>query len=119
MSVLNGPAYGVEKDKLIYDNTYPIDGDVVPVNITADTSGVIERGTVIDFDESNGEYTLHKASGKPSRIVAENTEYEAEDATAVVPTYAGGTFRASEIIADPDLDEADVEELRKVGIHLK
>lgn len=119
MSVLNSPAYTVEKDRLIYDGTYPIDGDSVAVTITEDEGGVIKRGSVIDFDQGREEYSLHKKGGTPNRIVAEDTEYTAEDTTVVIPTYAGGTFRTSEVIADPELGYADVEALRSVGIHLK
>ncbi len=119
MSILNSPAYVVGKDKLIYDGTYPIDGDSVPVTIAADTDGVIRRGTIIDFNGEKGEYTIHKEGGSPNRIVAEDTEYMAEDTEVVVPTYAGGTFRSSEITAEPELGEADIETLRSLGIHLK
>lgn len=119
MSILNSPAYTVEKDKLIYDGTYPIDGDAVPVTIAAGADGRIYRGTLIDFDRESGEYTIHKEGGTPNRIVAEDTEYAAEDTAVVVSTYAGGTFRTSEIIAEPELQEADIETLRSLGIHLK
>lgn len=119
MRALNNQAYVIEKDKLIYDGTYPIDGDAVPVVITADTDGVIRRGTIIDFNRESGEYTIHKEGGIPNRIVAEDAEYAAEDTAVVVSTYAGGTFRTSEIIAEPDLGEADIETLRGLGIHLK
>ncbi len=119
MSVLNSPAYAVEKDKLIYDGTYPVDGGAVPVTITADTDGVIKRGSVIDFDEDSEEYSPHKEGGTPSCIVAEDTEYTAEDTAVVVPIYISGTFRTSAIIAEPELGEAGREALRRVGIHLK
>lgn len=119
MSILNRPVYTVETDKLIYDGTYPIDGDAVPVTLTTDSDGVIKRGSVIDFTEASGEYTVHTEGGIPNRIAAEDTEYMASDEEVIVPTYAGGTFRASEIIADPELEKADMEALRSVGIHLK
>ena len=119
MSILNSPAYTVGKDKLIYDGTYPIDGNAIVLTITADADGVIKRGNVIDFDKDSEEYSLHKEGGVPSCIVADDTEYSAEDTAVVVPSYISGTFRASEVIADPELNEADVETLRSVGIHLK
>lgn len=119
MSILNSHAYAVKKDKLVYDATYPIDADAVQVTISADAGGVIRRGTILDFDQAKEEYTLHEQGGTPSRIVAEDTEYETGDTEVIVPTYAGGTFRASEIHSDPYLTETDIEALRGVGIHLK
>ena len=118
-SILNRPAYTVEKDRLIYDGTYPIDGDAVPVTITADTDGVIKRGTIIDFDETTRKYTIHKEGGTPNRIAAEDTEYVASDTVVIVPNYAGGTFRTSEVAADPELTGVDIEALRGVGISTK
>lgn len=119
MSVLNRHAYSVEKDKLIYDGTYPIDGDAVAVTITADQDGLIRRGTLIDFDEATEEYKIHEAGGTPSRVAAEDTEYTESDTEVIVPTYTGGTFRLSEILSDSELSETDIEILRSVGIHLK
>ncbi len=119
MSILNSPAYTVGKDKLIYDGTYPIDGNAIVLTITADADGVIKRGNVIDFDKDSEEYSPHKEGGVPNCIAAENTEYTAEDTVVVVPIYISGTFRTSAIIADPELKEADREALRSVGIHLK
>lgn len=119
MSVLNEPAYVVERDRLIYDGTHPIDGGTVQVPLTTEEDGIIRRGSVIDFEAETGEYTLHKSGGTPNRIVAEDVEYLAADGAVVVSTYTAGTFRANEIIAIPELENADIESLRSAGIHLK
>lgn len=117
MSLLNRPAYAVEKDRLIYDAKHPIDVANIPVSVTPSDAGKIERGQVIDCKD--GEYSLHAALGEPSAIVAEATSYAADDTAIVVTVYTSGTFRASEIIADPELDAADTETLRSKGIYLK
>ena len=51
MSMLNKMAYVVEKDKLIYDFSHPLDGMNFTVKIEADTNGVIQRGELLDITE--------------------------------------------------------------------
>lgn len=117
MALLNKPAYKVEKDKLIYDAKHPIDVKMIQLTITADKGGVVKRGQVVDY--ASGTYSIHAASGEVSAIVEEDTSYAADDTEIVVPVYISGTFRTSEIIANPELTEADVETLREKGIILK
>lgn len=115
--LLNRPAYTVEKDKLIYDATHPVDANAVQVSITSDTNGKIERGQIIDC--TNGVYSIHAADGEPSVIAAKDVEYTSTDTEITVPVYISGAFRASEVKADPELKEADAEKLREKGIYLK
>lgn len=117
MSLLNRPAYAVEKDKLIYDAKHPIDAGTVQLTIIADTNGVIRRGQLLDC--ADGVYSIHAAGGEASVIVAEDTSYASDDTEITVVVYSSGTFRASEIIADPEIEAADVETLRGKGIYLK
>lgn len=116
MTMLNKMAYVVEKDKLIYDFSHPLDGMNFTVKIEADTNGVIQRGELLDIAE-DGTYTVHKEAGVPCAIVSENAEYAADDTEIIVSAYISGTFRKSEIKAE--LDTAEVEELRSKGIYLK
>lgn len=115
--LLNKPAYAVEKDRLIYDATHPIDANTVQVSITSGSEGEIERGQLIDY--SNGSYCVHAEGGEPSAIVAANASYDADDTEITVPVYISGTFRASEVKTDPELTTADLETLREKGIYLK
>lgn len=117
MSLLNKQAYAMEKDKLVYDTKHPIDATPVKVTITADESGIVKRGQLLDYND--GEYSLHTEGGEASAIVAEDTSYEAKDTEITIVVYISGTFRTSEIIADPDITEVDVEVLRGKGIYLK
>lgn len=117
MGLLNKQVYTMERDKLIYDATHPIDAGVVQVSITPEEEGVIERGTVIDC--TNGIYKVHEAGGEVSVIVAEDTDYAADDTEIVVQVYISGTFRASEVKTDEELTEADLETFRSKGIYLK
>lgn len=117
MALLNRPAYKVEKDNLIYDAKHPIDVRIVQVKITENSAGVLQRGQIIDCD--TGEYSKHATSGEPCVIVEEDTSYAADDTEIAVPVYISGTFRTSEVIADPELTEADIETLRTKGIILK
>ena len=117
MSLLNRPAYEVEKDNLIYEAKHPIDVKIVQVKITSDAAGVIKRGQVIDCE--TGEYSIHAKSGEPCMIAEEDTSYAADDTEVTVPVYISGTFRASEVIADPELTDADIETLRTKNIILK
>lgn len=117
MSILNKQAYVVEKDKLVYDSKHPIDVANIPVTITPSDAGEIKRGQILDCKD--GEYSLHAEDGEPSAIVAETTSYAADDTTVVVTAYISGSFRASEIVANPELTAADTEALRGKGIYLK
>lgn len=117
MSLLNKPAYVVEKDRLIYDALHPIDADTVPLSITPESNGVIERGQLIDCND--GTYSVHAEKGVASAIVAEDTSYASDDTEITVPVYISGAFRASEVKADSELTEADIETLRGKGIYLK
>lgn len=117
MSLLNKQAYTVEKDKLIYDGKHPIDVMSIPVAITPSAAGEIKRGQVIDC--TAGVYGIHAEAGEPSAIAAETTSYAADDTEVMVTVFVSGTFRTSEIIANPDLTEADTEALRSRGIYLK
>lgn len=119
MSLLNKEAYTVTPDKLIYDSKHPIDSDAIAVSLGegAASDGTISRGQVIDV--SSGTYSVHANGGTPSAIAAEDTDY-AEGATSViVPVYTSGSFRESEVIADPALTEQNIETLRDKGIFLK
>lgn len=117
MALLNKPAYEVEKDKLIYDVKHPFDVIMAQVTITADKAGVIKRGQVIDC--ASGVYRLHEESGEVSAIVQEDVSYASDDTELSVPVYITGTFRASEVIAEPELTAADLEIFRSKGIILK
>lgn len=117
MALLNKQAYAVERDRLVYDAKHPVDGAAVPVKITAEEDGVIKRGQVLDC--ADGEYSVHAANGEASVIVAEDTDYAADDTEITVSVYISGSFRASEVIADPELTAGDMEALRGKGIYLK
>lgn len=117
MSILNKPAYAVEKDKLIYDAKHPTDVANITVTVTPGEAGEMKRGQIIDCKD--GKYSIHAENGEPSAVVAETAGYAADDTEIIVTVYTSGTFRASEIIADPELDTADAEALRGKGIYLK
>lgn len=117
MTLLSKPAYEMAKDKLIYDAKHPIDVTMVQITITADEDGVIKRGQVVDC--AAGAYRLHEASGEVSAIVQEDVSYASDDTELSVPVYISGTFRTSEVIADPELTAADLETFRNKGIILK
>lgn len=117
MSLLNKTAYAVEKDKLIYDAKHPIDAKMIQLTITSDKDGIVKRGQVVDC--ASGAYSIHAMSGEVSAIVAEDTSYAADDTEIAVPVYISGTFRMSEVIANPELTEADLETFRTKGIILK
>lgn len=117
MSLLNKQAYVMEKDKLVYDARHPIDAAAVQVTVTSDEGGEVKRGQLLDY--SDGEYSIHSEGGEASVIVAEDTSYESDDSEITVAVYISGTFRTSEVIADPDITDADIETLRGKGIYLK
>ena len=117
MSLLNKEAYVVEKDKLVYDAKHPIDAAAVRVKITAGESGVIRRGQVLDC--AGGVNSVHAADGSVSAIAAEDTSYVTGDTEITVAAYISGTFRASEVIAEPELTDGDIEAFRGKGIYLK
>lgn len=117
MGLMNRDAYSVQHDRLIYDGKIPIDIKNIVVSITASTNGVIKRGQVIDV--AAGTFSLHAASGAPSCIAAQDTEYAADDSEVVVPCYISGNFHTGGVIADPALTDTDVETLRTKNIILK
>lgn len=117
MSLLNRPAYAVEKDKLIYDATHLIDASAVQVTITKNEDGTIKRGQLLDF--ADGAYSIHTESGEASAIVAEDTAYVSSDTSITAVVYISGAFRMNEVIADTDITAADIEALRSKGIYLK
>lgn len=117
MALLSRPAYKVEKDKLIYDAKHPIDVRAIQVSVTPSAPGVLKRGQVIDV--AAGVYSKHAASGEVSAIVQEDVSYAQDDTDLIVPVYISGTFRTSEVIAEPELTEEDIETFRTKGIILK
>lgn len=117
MALLNKQAYVMEKDKLVYDAKHPIDVAAVQVKITAEKSGVVKRGQILDC--ADGVYSVHVKDGKVSVIVAEDTSFAADDTEITVVVYVSGTFRISEVISDSELTEGDIEALRGNGIYLK
>lgn len=117
MSLLNKPIYEVDKDRLIYDAKHPIDAIIVQVSVPENTAGTIKRGQVIDH--ADGVYSIHASEGTPSMIAAEETSYAADDTSVPVTVYISGNFRASEVIADPEMTTEDMEALRGKGICLK
>ncbi len=117
MALLNKEAYVATPDNLIYDSKHPIDAENLEVTLDVSAAGTVKRGQIIDV--SSGAYSIHANGGTPSAVVAEDTDYAADDTKVVVPCFVSGTFRLSEIIADPDLTEANLELLRSKGIFLK
>ena len=112
MSVLNSEAYTMNKANLVYDSKHPL--DVANIEV-----GTIERGQLIDYDDTDGTYSVHAENGKPSAIAAEETSYAADDTSALVTVYTSGSFRQSEVIAAPRITAAHLEILRSKGIYLK
>lgn len=117
MTQLNAETYTVMPDNLIYDSKHPIDAENLEITLSGSKAGKVSRGQVIDV--SNGAYSIHANNGTPSAIAAEDTAYEAEDTSVVVPCFVSGSFRQSEIVADPALTDANIEMLRSKGIFLK
>lgn len=114
-----GKAYEIGEDNLVLDGQN-IDVKNIEITVSADSAGKIERGQIIDRHTENDEttYVKHAVEGEANVIVAENVEYEAGTQTVVVPCYITGEFRASVVIATPELGDSDKEELRKSGIIL-
>lgn len=117
MALLNKTAYVVEKDKLIYDFRHPIDAVNLEVSVPAETAGEIKRGQVLDV--ASGVYGVHAKSGVPCAIAAEDTSYAADETKVTVSAYISGSFRISEVVANPELSASDLEALRSKGIYLK
>lgn len=117
MALLNKQAYSVKKDSLIYDAKHPLDASAVQVTVTADTEGMIKRGQLLD--STDGVYSIHAEGGETAAIVAEDASYASDDTEITVIAYVSGSFRASEIIADPEIEAKDIEILREKGIYLK
>lgn len=117
--VLNEKVGNVMYDKLIYDGTHPIDAKSVTVTLTGGTAGVFKRGQVLDLDATKNENKVHAASGSVNCIVAQDTDYTAEEKSVVVPVYLSGSFRQDAVVTDVELTAADVEKFRSLGIYLK
>lgn len=117
MAALNKQAYAMEKDGLIYDAKHPIDAIAVQVSIAAEDSGEISRGQLLDC--TDGVYSIHTTDGVASAIAAENVSYAADDTDITVTVYVSGSFRAGQVISDPEITDADMEVLRSKGIYLK
>lgn len=118
--LLNRPAYTMEKDKLKYDMTHPFDASAVQLSVNksgAAKEGMVKRGQVLDAED--GVYTIHTTGGTASCIAAEDVSYAADDTEITVPVYISGTFTGSELVADPELEAADLEALRSKGIFVK
>lgn len=105
-------------DNLIYDHYRLLDAKVVEVSVTGGP-GTLKRGQIIDFNESEKVYAPHAAAGKANCIVAEDTEYSAEDSKIPVTVYRSGNFRKSCVLSSVELDAADEENLRSMEIVLK
>lgn len=117
VSVLNNLAYTVEKDRLVYDAKHPIDATAVEVMVESGADGILKRGQLLDFGDNA--YSIHSDGGVPSAIVARDAAYTSDDTEVVVAVYTSGTFRASEVIAEPEISMTDIEGLRSKGIYLK
>lgn len=115
--LLNREAYQHEPDNLIYDRSHEPDASNVTVTLSDEKAGILRRGQVLDLAEDA--YAVHAADGKPGAIVAQHTEYAADDKELTVTVYISGTFRRSACISAVELSAADVEELRCRGIYLK
>jgi len=113
---LNEEAYKVERDKLVYDSSHPVDAKNVTVTVPEGT-GIFKRGEILDFKD--GKYAVHTEGGTASVIVGENTPYAEDDTELAVPAYISGSFRLSECFASVELTERDIESLRAKGIYLK
>ena len=120
--ILNKNVYNVEFDDLIYDGSHPVDGKNVTLSIAAaDANGKVEKGRVVDYDDTNNKYVLHAANGEVFGIVAEDTKYDTVNATTavVVPVYLSGAIKKAGLVKDVELTETDVEKFREKGIFLK
>ncbi len=117
MTVLNSEIYRMEHDTLIADLTHPQDVRMVSVSLTKGAPGTIVRGQVLDLAE--GSYICHAEQGTANCIVAENTDYTEADEKVNCPVYVSGTFMESGLVSAVDLTDADVENLRGVGIYVK
>ena len=110
-------------NNLIYDSELPVEYGTVTLAISPSADGKIEKGQVIDvdFDNSTGAatYSVHAANGVPCAIVAEDEPFVSTDTEVVVSVFTAGNLKANKIVTDVDLTDADVAELRKVGIVLK
>lgn len=116
---LNGEAYEVKPDNLIYDNSHEIDAANVEVTVPEGKAGTIKRGAVLDYDALTNTYCVHKENGSASAIVAECFSYAEDDTKAVASVYISGAFRRSVCITDVALNESDLENLRSKSIYLK
>lgn len=119
MGNLINEAYTMKDSGLLYDASHQADGKIVTVSITKGTAGTIEKGEVIDFDASTGEYSKHAAGKTVSVIAAEKVNYDEKAESAEVMVFTSGTFKKSAVVSDPALTEADVETFRSKGIFLK
>lgn len=116
---MNKTAYKVEGDRLLYDNSHPLDARNVSVVVPEGSAGTLKRGQVMDFDSAKEKFSVHAAGGTASCILAEDATYAEDDTEVIAAVYMSGTFRKSACITDEELTEADGEVLRSKGIYLK
>lgn len=110
-------AYEVEYDNLVLSG-HDIDIKLINIDMAENSeAGVIERGQVLDLTEE-GKYTLHASEGDVNCIVAQPVEYTAEDKEVTAKCYITGEFRTSEVKAEVELTDKDVERFREKGIIL-
>lgn len=116
---LNNEAYEMKKDNLVYDLSHQRDARNISIAVTEGENGIIKRGQVIDYSETEGKYTLHTSEGMAAAITASDTFYTESDTEITVPVYISGTFRTQACITDTELTTKDIENLRSKGIYLK
>lgn len=122
MSQILNAGGNVTSDTLIYDGSHELDARNVALTVNSgDTKagGTVEKGQVIDFDSTAGTYSVHATGGTPAAVLAEEASYAEDDTSLTVTVYTTGTFRESEVVADPELTAADIDALQKNGIFLK
>lgn len=115
--LLNGEAYEVNADRLVYDMSHPLDAANATCTPPENEAGEFRRGEVMDFKD--GKFVRHTDGGDAAVIVAETTPYAADDLDVIVPVYVSGTFRESEVISGVSLSSGDREKLRGKNIYLK
>lgn len=107
-----------DNDELIYDGRTPVDAKLVEFSNTDGVASKLEVGSILYLTASSV-FSRHAADGEPSVIVAEETEYAADDATTQIPVYTSGTFSLNKIITSTALTAANIETLREKNIILK
>jgi hypothetical protein len=117
MKTLNKESYRVEPNSLIYDFYRIIDAKNVEVTLSGDSAGTLKRGQVLDF--TDGKYVVHADDGTANCLVTDDVEYAQGDTEAVVSVYISGNFRRDKVVAETELTEKDLDNLRMHGIVLK